>query len=226
MACDSYVDFRMINPEFGRELERIGIKFNDTFTKCELSSGEKYKYLLEDGFSVPYLGLGKNYVLAMYFEYFFGCGNADFVYKFMKIMTENGFFESDYDFTTEGFDEYEMQDQRFYKKFTFSPKLLAYEQTVKEARAESYQIDDDGDICAFRVTVEKDTMNICEFDLSLYDLGGDGDIEADESEFMASGNISPDEGFDFWWDGFDEESRNQMTVTKKLVNGEWVLSKN
>lgn len=221
MACDSYVDFRMRNPELGTELEKIGIKFNDTFTKCELSSGEKYEYVFEDGCYIPYLGLGKNYVLAMYFERFWGCGNADFVYKFMKIMTENGFFESDYDFTTESFYEDEMEDGSFYEKFTFSPKLLAYEQTVIEAMIEEYQDDDEGEIFAFKVTVEKDTMNIYEIDLSLFDF--ESTMEDDELGFM---RIAPSEGFDFWWERFDEESREEMTITKKLVNGEWVLSKN
>lgn len=212
MACISWVDFSMNNPELQRELKKIGVNFNDDFTECVLASGEKYEFIFENYYSVPYIGFGREYMLSMYFEYFLGCGTPQFVYKFMQIMTENGYFESEYDFVNGSFAQCEEYDESFYDNFKLSSKLLAFEKTIIEAVVETYE-SNDGDVNAFKATVEKDIMNMYEFYLPLYDFMED--IE----DFKEP---SPDEGFDYWWYDFEEEDQKEMTITKNLVDGKWI----
>lgn len=160
MASSSYSDFCMINREFFHELEKVGIKFNEDGSKCALISGEEYRFCFEDGDAIPYLGFNKDFMIGMYLEYFLGCGSSKFGYQFMKILTENGFFESDFDFTVNPYDEHKYYESNFFRQFRMTEKLTDFDRTIENARVESVEYD--GEITAFRAVVSNGVMTVCD----------------------------------------------------------------
>ena len=198
MASNSYVDFSMKNRVLFQELEKIGIKFNVDGSKCKLASGEVYKWCFEDGDGLPYLGFTNEYMIGMYLEYFLGCGNSSFGYQFMKILTENGFFESDYDFVANPFDETGCYDSGFYKQFHITKKLTDFDCMIENAYVKGVEYD--GEITAFYAAVSNGVMII-----------SDLQFEIDEDEI---GEL------DEFWDMTGED--DDFTIKKILQDGCWI----
>lgn len=167
MAMSSYVDFRMENPAFFQELKQIGISFSSDGGSCTLDSGVEYEFFNEDGDGIPYIGLGKNFMVGMFLEYFLGCGNPEFGYQFMKIMSLNGYFESNYNFEENPYNEDVYYDSDFYTQFHATDKLTRFDSTIVSAFVEG--IEYDGEITAFRAVVNDGVMSVSslQFDLEL-----------------------------------------------------------
>ena len=200
MAMNSYVEFSMNNKFFFEALEKIGICFNSDGDSCVLASGEKYNFSFEDGSNAPYLGFSHDFMIGMYLEYFLWCGYSKFNYQFLKIMTENGFFESDYDFENNPFDAKKYYDVDFYKQFHMTKKLTDFDSTIEYACVES--IEYDGEITAFRVVVSDNIMKICDLQFELEE-----DLDCDVEDF---------------WDMMDSETEYEFTTRKTMQNGVWV----
>ena len=199
MAMNSYVDFSMKNKPFFDALEKIGIRFNSDGDSCVLASGEKYDFCFEDGANAPYLGLSHDFMVGMYLEYFLWCGSSKFNYQFLKIMTENRFFESNYDFENNPFDAKKYYGIEFYKQFHMTKKLTEFDSTIEYACVESVEYD--GEITAFRAVVSDDVMTIC-------------DVQFELEEYL-------DCDLDAFWDMMDSETEAEFTTRKILQNGVW-----
>lgn len=201
MATISYVDFCMKNRALFQELDKIGVKFNADGRKCKLMSGEVYKSCYEDGDGIPYLGFGNDFMIGMYIEYFLGCGDSQFNYQFMKILTENGFFESDYDFEAKPFDENGYYDRDFYKQFHMTKKLTDFDSSIENAYVEGVEYD--GEVTAFRIIVSDGVMTICDLQ-----------FEVEEDEFC---------DLDDFWAMMDEDFEDDGFATQKILqDGHWV----
>ena len=198
MASNSYVDFSMKNTALFQELEKIGVKFNKDGSKCKLISGEVYEFCFEDGDGIPYLGFGNDFMIGMYLEYFLGCGSAKFNYQFMKILTENGFFESNYNFTANPFNRNKYYDINFYKQFRMTTKLTDFDSTIESACVESVEYD--GEITAFRVVVSDEVMTMWDLQFEVEE-----DLDCDLDEF---------------WDMMDAE--DDIAICKNWQDGCWV----
>ncbi len=201
MASSSYADFSMRNRELFRELEKIGVRFNEDGSKCTLVSGEEYGFCFEDGDATPYLGFNKDFIIGMYLDYFLGCGSSKFGYQFMKILTENGYFESDFDFDANPFDVKNYYDTDFYSQFRMTEKLTDFDSTIENACVESVEYD--GEITAFRAVVSDGVMTLC-----------DMQFEVDECDFCDLYN---------YWNMMDECPVDDELVTKKILqDGRWI----
>lgn len=165
MAMSSYVDFRMENPTFFQELKQIGISFSSDGGSCTLDSGVEYEFFNEDGDGIPYIGLGKDFMVGMFLEYFLGCGNPEFGYQFMKIMSLNGYFESNYNFEENPYNEDVYYDSDFYTQFHATDKLTRFDSTIVSAFVEG--IEYDGEITAFRAVVNDGVMSVSSLQFGL-----------------------------------------------------------
>lgn len=201
MASNSYVDFGMKNRALFQELEKIGVKFNAAGDECKLVSGETYQFWFEDGDNLPYLGFSSEYMIGMYLDYFLGCGSGRFGYPFMKILTENGFFESDFDFAANPFDKNGCYDIEFYKQFRMTKKLTDFDSTIEHAYVEGVEYD--GEITAFRAVVSDGVMTI-----------SDLQFEVEEEEFG---------GLDEFWAMMDMDPEGDEFATRKILrDGRWM----
>lgn len=199
MATSSLVDYSMKNNALFQALKKIGVKFNADGSECRLASGEVYMFCYEDGYGIPYLGFDDNFMIGMYLEYFLACGNEDFNYQFMKIMTENGYFESDYDFDTNPFDINKYYDRDFYSQFTMTKKLTDFDSTIEEAHVEG--IEYDGEITAFRASVANGVMTILDLQ-----------FEFETEDFFE---------LDEFWDMMDDAEKEEFTTKKIWQDGCW-----
>ena len=197
---NSYVEFSMKNKPFFEALKQIGVQFNSDGDRCILASGDKYEFSFEDGCNAPYLGFSHDSMMGMYIEYFLWCGYSKFNYQFLKIMTENGFFESDYDFDNNPFDAKKYYGIEFYQQFHMTKKLTDFDSTIEYACVES--IEYDGEITAFRTVVSDNVMTICDLQFELEE-----DLDCDLDEF---------------WEMMDSETEEKFTIRKTLQNGVWV----
>jgi hypothetical protein len=76
----------------------------------------------------------------------------------MKIMSENGYFESSYDFETNPFDSSKYYECDFYKQFKITKKLTDFDGTIESAYTEG--VEADCEITAFRVSVKNGVMTV------------------------------------------------------------------
>ena len=200
MANNSCIGFCMRNQKLFQELKKIGINFSDDGRECNLTTGEAYEFCFEDGDNTPYLGFNHDYMINIYLEYFLGCGNPKFNYQFMKILTENDYFESDYDFKNNPFDKNQYYDYDFFKQFHPTKKLTDFDSSIEEAYVESVEFD--GEVTAFHAAVTDGIMTISDLQFEIED-----DFFFDISEF---------------WDEMDEETKNEFSIQKTFKNGQWV----
>lgn len=200
MASSSYANFGMKNLALFQALETIGVKFNKGGSECRLLSGEVYKFCFSDGESVPYLGFNHDFMIGIYLEYFLGCGNRKFSYQFMKILTENGYFNSDYNFEANPFDENGYYGIEFYQHFQMTAKLTDFDSTIENAFVESVEYD--GEVTAFRASVVDGVMTICDlqFEVALDDF---------------------DDLYEFW-NAMDPDEMDEFAIRKIMQDGYWV----
>ena len=202
MAASSYVNFNMKNKPFFDELEKIGIRFDSDGNNCTLSSGEKYNFCFEDGSNSPYLGFGNDFMVGMFLEYFLYCGYSKFNYQFLKIMTEHGYFESDYDFENNPFDAGQYYGVEFYKQFHMTKKLTDFDSTIEYACVESVEYD--GEVTAFRAIVSDDVMTVYDLQFDLED-----ELDCDLEDFF---------------DMMDAEVEDEFSICKIWKDGCWVAA--
>ena len=200
MANNSCIGFCMRNQKLFQELKKIGINFSDDGRECKLTTGEAYEFCFEDGDNTPYLGFNHDYMINIYLEYFLGCGNSKFSYQFIKILTENDYFESDYDFKNNPFDKNQYYDYDFFKQFHPTKKLTDFDSFIEEAYVESVEFD--GEVTAFRAAVTDGIMTISDLQFEIED-----DFFFDISEF---------------WDDMDDETRNEFSVQKTFKDDQWI----
>ena len=200
MANNSCIGFCMRNQKLFQELKKIGINFSNDGRECKLTTGEAYEFYFEDGDNTPYLGFNHDYMINIYLEYFLGCGNSKFNYQFMKILTENDYFKSDYDFKNNPFDKNQYYDYDFFKQFHPTKKLTDFDGFIKEAYVESVEFD--GEVTAFRAAVTDGIMTISDLQFEIEE-----DFFFDVSEF---------------WDEMDEETKNEFSIQKTFKDGYWI----
>lgn len=203
MAASSSVDFAMVNANLFNELEKIGIKFTNDGTECELACGMKSEFVFEDGMCIPEQVFSPVSVIGTFLDYFLGTSNSEFVCEFLKIMTENGYIESELDFEDDFDDEIYLED--YADEFTLTNKLLKYESTITEALIEAAYVDAP-DIMAAKMIVKDNNMVIQYIDTM-------GDEECDVFYDAAE--------FDNIWEPLEDDEKEEFTYKKTFANGKW-----